>query len=69
MAATLVKTPTAKQGKAEKAETSEGSLTRSFVLSSRVSEEINKRAESEDRSASKIVDRALAAHFNQLCIS
>lgn len=69
MAATLVKTPTAKQGKAEKtekAETSEGSLTRSFVLSSRVSEEINKRAESEDRSASKIVDRALAAHFNLL---
>lgn len=66
MAATSVKNPTAKQGKAERTEreNTEGSLTRSFVLSAKVSEEINKRAESEDRSASKIVDRALAAHFN-----
>lgn len=59
------KTPTTKQGKTEK-ESSEAMmpLTRSFVLSPKVSEEINKRAEAEDRSASKIVDRALAAHFN-----
>lgn len=62
MAATVVKNLTAKQGRTER-DNNEGSLTRSFVLSARVSEEINKRAEVEDRSASKIVDRALAAHF------
>jgi hypothetical protein len=64
MASTTIpnKQPTKRSVTADTA-TAPTSLTRSFVLSAKVSEEINRRAEAEDRSASKIVDRTLAAAF------
>ena len=40
------------------------SVTRSFVISFTVSQEIDRRATAEDRSASQIVKRALQAYFN-----